>query len=349
MTSPVASLYAGPPGTIRLWSQARLEPSPKTNCRFYALAQALWWAGLRWPSGEVLNDLITLMRRATGVPEVDPRTGESQGTTAADVERAVAKVLPWVRIDSRLWADAELWQAVAEGRVYANIAASPYSRLPTRQRRWSPSFTGGHMLGFGKARNPRGAWSNPQVLLLDPMGYGEYDGDWVEWRDIRPAMATWGAFTFATTLEVTAAVNVTIGVEQAFASPAQVDLPAGDIAVYAMTAQGDFNRSGSFAVPRGGVSYATDLVAVVERRPDEPPQGRFVRLVTGPLAGKYIRRQDVGTIAVPVAPDIAKIEAAAFERGRIAERAEYTPYPAESVPPLYTKRATDVPAPGVKP
>jgi hypothetical protein len=121
-------LRVGRTRKVRLWSQ-RLEEPPFLNCRYFGWLSQAWWAGLRWDGGNATALAITdLLRKRSGRPEFI--NGEAQGSSSADLDRALAAVLPWMRITHRMVPDDQLLEHL--GSRYVAGVAVWLPALPTR-------------------------------------------------------------------------------------------------------------------------------------------------------------------------------------------------------------------------
>lgn len=298
----------GKPGRRVVVRQHRVERPPYTNCGIVDLVRLLIWGGVVVPDR---SRLVAVLRKATGVPEVDPATGRSQGTTTAERLAALAKVMPWVMIRGGFVTDEVLLEGLAAGTLGVSVSVPTYNSLPGNLARWAPSFDRGHQVGLADARKSKGAW---WVLWVDGLGSGAYRGEWVRWASVRPHLSQAGGVIFATVLERGAAMSTAVLPVRTYSPPATVSIPKG-------TDTFAFDLEALALVPgkkTGGKIQAqgTDLVRVIQApRATVPgrPHGRMVRISSGALAGAYVRAEDVTVTENPApAQDCAaQIEAVA--------------------------------------
>lgn len=279
-------LRTGKPRRVRNWTQ-RAEPRPFLNCRFYAWLDLAFWAGLRWEGGLPTAVAITeLLRRASGRPEV-AADGTLQGSSAADLDRALSRVFPWMRTSYVMISDEDLLDGL--GKRFVAGAAVWLPDLPPAQQRYSGSSAIGHAIGLMGARKP-----TRTVNYIDPLGPNGYDGDWPKLRDLVPALMErrYGK-TFCTVLEVGDPMLTTVDVVRAFAGPgATGELPKGPIATFKVKpGANDFTRVKDVTLDHPTTVHV-GYVAKVEKLPKRGPQGRFYFVTDGPLAGRFIRNDE---------------------------------------------------------
>lgn len=276
-------LRTGKPRRVRNWTQ-RAEPRPFLNCRFYAWLDLAFWAGLRWEGGLPTAVAITeLLRKASGRPEITA-SGELQGSSAADLDRALSRVFPWMRTRYVMLSDAELLDSLGE-RFVAGVAVW-LPKLPPAQQRYSGSSAIGHAVGLMGARKPV-----KTVNYIDPLGPNGYDGDWPRLKDIVPAfMERRYGKTFCTVLEVGDPMLTTVEVVRAFAGAgATGELPKGSIATFRVKpGANDFTRVKDVTLEKRSTVHV-GYVAQVDKLPARGPKGRFYYVTDGPLAGRFIR------------------------------------------------------------
>jgi hypothetical protein len=65
---------------------------------------------------------------------------------------------------------------------YAVVLSLTYGELPTRLRRWQPSFAGGHSVCLA------GVNSSGRFGWFDPLATSGWSGEWVSWTDVMPAV-----------------------------------------------------------------------------------------------------------------------------------------------------------------
>jgi hypothetical protein len=305
----------GTPGRSVFVRQRRVEEPPFTNCRLVVLVQQLIRAGVRIPDKA---RFIARLRRLTGVPEIGP--DGAQGTSAADVIRAMAILMPWVPVEARLWDDAELLEAIAADLVAVAVAVDVYNSLPGNLDRWSPRFDGGHMIGVPGARP---ASADPKVLWSDPLGLGRYRGEWVSWSRVKPHLSQAGGRVFATTIPIGAAMSTSVVLSRV--------LPAGSVVVLhkgVATFRYD-DEALTFVEDKPttrNLKPLADTVVTVDQQPRGKgrPIGRFVRVAAGGLEGRYVRLRDI-EIRQPVPGDpvdVDAIVAAAVAQARLETEAE---------------------------
>lgn len=181
----VAGLPAGvtllPEGAIRFYSQ-RVTAPPMVDCMFAALCTPLSYMGYGLPA-----HFVATLRDASGVPRFDA-SGRPQGTNTAASRKALRKLLPESRVIFGGIDDTELLTRLAAGQIAARVMVSS-QELPVRLRRFiGRNWRGLHAIALGGARQrPGGAW---EVRWMDPAarpGSG-YDGEFVAYSDIRPAL-----------------------------------------------------------------------------------------------------------------------------------------------------------------
>lgn len=311
-------LDVGKPGELRLWSQRELEPLPWLNCRFYAFVTQLWWAGMRWEGGrQTAKAIAELLRHLSGRPEV-AANGKLQGSSSADLDRAVARLLPWIRLRHRRVPDGELLEALSARRWVVGVPVY-LPKLPARQQRWSGGNPIGHQVtlaGKPKFLAPR------DVTYLDPLGPWGYDGDRVGLAALKPALTHYGSPTFCTIMERGDAMLTSVLPSQVYApGTATARLTARRYAVFRVRGDG-FEALTPVQVSKTA-TVDVAWVVTVEQKPKRQPQGRFVLLTSGPLAGRYVRFPDV-EIAERTAPGVPDAQLKAAEaRGRAAAEAEF--------------------------
>lgn len=300
----------GTPGRRVLVAQRRVEVAPFTNCRLVVLVQQLIRAGVRIPDKA---RFIARLRRLTGIPEVGPHG--AQGTSAADVIRAMGILMPWVPVEARLWDDAELLDAIAADRVAVGVAVTVYNSLPGNLDRWSPRFDRGHMVGLPDARSSN---ADPRVLWSDPLGMGRYRGEWVDWHRVKPHLSQAGGRVFATTIPIGAAMSTSIVLDRVLPAGSTVKLHKG-LATFRYD-----DEALSFVEDKPTIGTGrphADTVVVVDQQPrGGRPVGRFVRLSGGASGGRYVRLRDV-EITEPAPSgqvDLDTLLAAAEAKGRAA-------------------------------
>jgi hypothetical protein len=295
--------------------QRNVEEPPFTNCRVCDAVRMLIQAGVRVPDWA---RLVAAIRRATGVPEIGP--DGAQGTTAADLIAAFARLFPWIPIEARLWDDAELLDAIAAGQLAASVSVKSYNSLPGNLDRWSPRFDGGHQCGLADARPDP---ADPKVLWVDPLGLGRYRGEWVRWSRVKPHLSQAGGRVFATTIPIGAAMSTSVVLSRV--------LPAGSVVVLhkgVATFRYD-DEALTFVEDKPttrNLKPLADTVVTVDQQPRGKgrPIGRFVRVAAGGLEGRYVRLRDI-EIREPVPGDpvdVDAIVAAAVAQARLETEAE---------------------------
>jgi hypothetical protein len=175
------SLPIGDPS--RVFYSQRVDPKPWVNCLPYSLCPVLAYMGYAVP-----RDYGSQLRKASGVP-----MAEGRGTSYADMERALERILPDAPVTFGAVDDGELINLLARkakpntGHVVSVTARM--ERLPAHLRRHvGKGWEGLHALTLHMRRKaPDGTWL---VYLSDPMGrtYRGYTGEWVRWGDISPAL-----------------------------------------------------------------------------------------------------------------------------------------------------------------
>jgi len=267
----------GTPGRRVFISQIETEAPPYTNCRLVALMMLLCFGGLAFTDR---RKFLLRLRAATGIPEVVG--GKAKGTNAVDIVRALAVVLPWVYVEPALMTPVDVLKVLSSGQAVASADVT-YGLLPSRLRRWSPKFTGGHEIALLDARYPL-AGTDWEVLWADPLGTGSYVGEWVKWSAVRPAMWGDGSRVAVTLMERGAALSTAILPRRIVA--ASVKVPAG-VLVYTFDAGTlAFKLPGTPAPAE--ILTTTDGVFTVAQMPQRPPSGPFVRLADG----RFVRESD---------------------------------------------------------
>lgn len=307
----------GTPGRRVIIRQRREEQPPFTNCRLMVGVQGLVFGGVRVPDPA---RLVATLRRATGVPEIGP--AGAQGTSAADYLRAVAQVLPWITsITAALESDDTILGGLARGEHHVAVAVPHYSGLPGRLARWSPRFDGGHMIGLLNARGITG--DHPEVLWSDPLAIAPAGAEWVSWARVRPHLSQAYGKVFATLTPRGASMSTSIVLKRACPTGTTARVPKGkDTFAYDPESMA-FTAAKPATVASKGLA---DVVVAVDQQPrgGNRPRGQFVRLVDGPLTGRYARVGDVTlTEPIPEDPtDVEAIRAAAFAEGKAEGIAE---------------------------
>jgi hypothetical protein len=176
MTLPIAE-------PVRRFYSQRVDGRPFVNCLPYSICPVLSWAGYAVPT-----DYGMTIRKASGVP-----VAEHRGTSYADMRRALAKLIPDHPLVFGAVTDGELINLMAraakpnKGAVASVVMRM--ERLPRNLRRHvGYSWEGLHGLTVhGRKRAPDGTWL---IYLSDPMGrtYRGYEGEWVRFADIQPAL-----------------------------------------------------------------------------------------------------------------------------------------------------------------
>ena len=306
----------GRPGRRVIVRQRTTERPPFTNCRLMVGTQGLFFGGLSIPDRD---RFVRVLRKATGVPEIGP--DGPQGTTAADLLRAVGIVLPWVTMTAGLMSDGDILGGLARGEIHVAVAVPRYNGLPGNLARWSPRFDGGHMIGLLDARGIAGL--DPEVLWSDPLAIAPAGAEWVSWKKVRPHLSQAGGRVFVTTIARGAAMSTSIVLKRAYAVGTQARIPKG-AAAYAYDPE-----DMAFVEVKGpatALKALVDTLVAVDQQPRGPqrPRGQFVRIVNGPLAGRYVRLGDVSLVepTVPDPTDLEEIRAAAYADGKAAGIAE---------------------------
>lgn len=295
----MALVEAGIPGKRVIVHQRSVESPPYTNCRLVDGTRQLIFGGVSVPDR---RRLIRVWRDATGVPEVGP--DGPQGTTAADLMRGAATVLPWVPFRYGPWSDDDLLAAIAGGRL-TFTAGVLYPALPDHLRRWSPSFTGKHAAGVVDVREV-GAARRQEVWWVDGLRTDSAEGEWVPWSTIRRAIEAAGMTTasgvWGMTLEKGAAMSTTIIVDRTFPTPAAVSIPSG-------TKRWKHSPRTLRLEPLKATTRAHEALTYalvdVRSKPDIPgvPDARMLRIETGSMVGQYVKVRDVKVKESPAPGD----------------------------------------------
>lgn len=308
MSGPLVT--PGRPGRRVIVRQRRVELPPFTNCRIVVAVQGLFFGGLSVPDRD---RLVRVLRKATGVPEIG--LGGAQGTTAADLLRAVGTVLPWVTMTAGLMSDGDILGGLARGETHVAVAVPRYNGLPGNLARWSPRFDGGHMIGILDARGIAGPY--PEVLWSDPLAIAPAGAEWVSWTKVRPHLSQAGGRVFATVTQRGAAMSTSIVLKRAYVTGTTARIPKGAAAfAYDPEDMAFVETKG----PATALKALVDTLVAVDQQPRGPqrPRGQFVRIVNGPLAGRYARLGDVTLVepSLPDPTDVEAIKAAAYAEGK---------------------------------
>jgi hypothetical protein len=293
----VTLVEAGTPGRTTFLSQRVLEaPGPYINCRIVTFMGCLIFGGVNLLDRHAV---MTAIRHATGRPK---------GLNAVDILHASAVLFPWIPVTAAATRDTELLHRLERGEINATISVW-YGLLPWRLRRWSPNFTSGgpavtdrhdgHELRLAGARSTP---SGMQVLLMDPLGFGSYRGEWVAWSAIRPA--AWGDATrvVATIVQKGSALSTAIVPGVVYAPPVSVTVPKGaQIFTYDPDA---LNLRVPPPVLSEPLTTTADAQVTVFQAPARPPTGSFVRLADG----RYVR--DTDATITPAPPPVLNCDAA---------------------------------------
>lgn len=293
MTQVADLVGVGTPGKIAFIAQRRVEDYPYTNCRIIELLGLLAFGGLDIGDTANRTKLVKLLRDATGIPEVVD--GTPKGTNGIDVLRAIDKCLPWVSIACEGLADDALMASLADGSMQCS-ASTRYAKLSTHMRRFSPSFTGWHEIRLAGARVRDGV---QEVLWIDCLGTGSYKGEWVAWRDVKPSLLTDNhGRVIATTMQRGAALSTLVSPARVFSPAAKVTIRKG-AGLFAISAEsGSMSKVGDAGALTSGTA---DAIVNVRNYPAHAPSGEFVRVISGPASGKYVRtsESDVTPVAAP--------------------------------------------------
>lgn len=297
----------GSAGRYRFIRQQDTERArPYTSCRIAALMMQLLDAGIEFPDD---TRFLEGFRKATGVAEVTA-SGESQGTTAADVLYAAEALLPWITISFGPWEPVDLLEWIRDGHGTASVVAK-YSSQPARLRVYSPRFTGTHQFVIRKARIRGGTW---EVLWVDCLGPKGHNGTWVKWSTVRKAIFDGGAISkvtnrvFATTIEKGAGLSTFMRFDRGYEPPATVTIPKGTEVFEESPRHGKLVRIKNTS--QASVAKTRSVVKV-SNYPASAPSGPMVLIEGGGLDGKYVRKSAVAITEAPVPGDCqAAVDAA---------------------------------------
>jgi hypothetical protein len=167
-----------------LWFYSqRVDGRPFVNCLPYSVCPVLRWMGY-----DVPKDYGMQLRQASGVPVAPGR-----GTSAADIRRALERILPDAPVRFGAVSDAELLVLLPQKKkpARANVVSviARMERLPAHYRRLvGHTWEGLHGLTLAQRRRaPDGSWL---VYLMDPMGrtWRGYEGEWIAQAELIPAL-----------------------------------------------------------------------------------------------------------------------------------------------------------------
>lgn len=315
-------LGTGKPRRVRNWTQ-RAEDPPYLNCRYYAWLVLAWWAGLRWDGGIGTAVAITdLLRRKSGRPEVIG--GKLQGSSTSDLDKALAEVFPWMRLQHRMVHDGDLVEGLGRDFV-ATIAVWLPDVRPSRLTTYSGRGSIGHAVDLVGGREQSG-----DVRYLDVLSPSSHGGWWTPFNQLKPAlMQRSGSSTFCTLMEVGDPMLTTIRPVEAFhGGGATAVLKPDTYKVFRVTSRGDFQRAKDMQLATRQ-SITVGYVAKVERMPADGPRGRFYYITDGPGKGKFIKASTVSLTRPDPAGDTEAARRAGYTEGYEAASGLYVPTEAD--------------------
>lgn len=125
----------------------------------------------------VAASLATAHRIRSAIPK--PHSG---GTTPAELIRGLDRAYPAIAGRTSSHSRDQVPDLLRRG--YAVAVCLTASRLPTRLRRWQPSFAGGHTVAMA------GVNSSGRFGWFDPLATAGWSGEWVSWSDVDQAIWT---------------------------------------------------------------------------------------------------------------------------------------------------------------
>lgn len=287
-----AMVGIGTPGRQVFLAQRELEAYPLTNCRVINFLRMLIFAGAKVEPRD-RPEFVLAVRKATGIPETNAK-GEPQGTNADDIIRAAALIVPWVPVQYALVKPNDIFQWVAAQEVAPSLSVH-YAELPEHMRRFSPSFLGWHEVSLANARYVHDEW---QVLWVDPLGTGDYRGEWVKWSDVsKSVLGGSNGRIFATWIEKGAALSTLVATVRAYAQPAMGAFARGT-KLFALDGEA-ITVAPAGSIIGDGTGHV-DQIVLVQQRPQRAPSGQFAHFIDGPVSGKYVRLSDVTLTDPPV-------------------------------------------------
>lgn len=121
--------------------------------------------------------LATAHRIRSAIPK--PHSG---GVTPAELVRGLDKAYPAIAGRTSSHDRGDVPGLLRSGHAVA--VCLTYAQLPSRLRRWQPSFTGGHTVAMA------GVNSSGRFGWFDPLGTAGWSGEWVSWADVDQAIWT---------------------------------------------------------------------------------------------------------------------------------------------------------------
>jgi hypothetical protein len=107
------------------------------------------------------------------------------GLTPAQLLRGLDSAFPRIAGRTIAHSSRDVPELLRSGHAVA--VSCTYGRLPSRLRRWQPSFAGGHTVAMAGYRSSDGRFG-----WFDPLGTPEWSGEWVTWADVSGALWTDG-------------------------------------------------------------------------------------------------------------------------------------------------------------
>jgi DNA-directed RNA polymerase subunit L len=157
----------------------------------------------------------------------------------------------------------------------------------------------------GNARGITG--DHPEVLWSDPLAIAPARAEWVSWARVRPHLSQAYGKVFATLTPRGASMSTSIVLKRALPTGTTARIPK-DADTYAYDPESmAFGAAKPATVASKGLA---DVVVAVDQQPrgGGRPRGQFVRLVDGPLAGRYVRVSQA-TLTEPIPQDPTELEA----------------------------------------
>jgi hypothetical protein len=168
-------------GVARYYTQ-RVTAPPMVDCMFAALCTPLSYMGYGLPP-----TFVGALRDASGVPRLDHQN-HPLGTSTADTRTALRKLLPDAPVVFGGLDDGSLLTRLGSGEIAVRVQVRAHD-LPVHLRRFvGTHWVGQHAIAIGGATQIAGGrW---QVRWMDPAGrpWSGYDGETVEYADVRPAL-----------------------------------------------------------------------------------------------------------------------------------------------------------------
>jgi hypothetical protein len=186
-----------------IWRQT--DGTPMTAAQVKAFREAF-----RMLSGDVAGG--TNLHGAVGSPSIAATVGKRWPSLAP----SPCQDVPWATILAR-------WKAGWAGAVIGNPIRVTNASSPLR--RWTTNDDYGHAIFAGPSHS-----DGIRGWIQDPMGFGDYEGQWVPLAELRQFMA-WGRRadgTYHTFLFAKEALLSTTIIQTVYAGPRELIVPAGN-------------------------------------------------------------------------------------------------------------------------